>query len=505
MKSSNKAKKSGGYILFVLIAAALLFFVAVQAYEKHLNHDLVYENIYIDDIYIGGLTKEEAKQKLAQSWQQRKDQVDIRLFNEDQEWVFNHEEIQLSSNYEQLVEQAYKIGRSEGLLSRIRKIYSLKNNPIFYTTEISYRTDILVRRLNKLAEELNREPINASLTFNPDAADDEEMFVITKEHSGRKLKNNWVLEEIENNFSQGNFNFSIELKFEDISPKVYARDFAGKTEKLVSFGTDLSKSAPDRTHNVVKAALEFNGVVLQPGDILSFNGLVGERTAEKGYRSAPMIVADKSLQNAIGGGVSQTSTTLYNAAIRAGLDVIEFQRHSFPSSYIDKGLDTTVNLPSPPIDIKVKNTKNSPVYFRTFYANQKVYFEIYGQPLPNGRIIRIRTEEYETVDPPPPEIRKDEEGKYVTYEDEKYTHVAPRKGYKVRVYRDYLEGDQVVDSELLDDHYYRPIAGIIYVGVNKRPASKQAPDTHNDTSQDDSLESPNQHDGNDLEQNNNAG
>ena len=100
-----------------------------------------------------------------------------------------------------------------------------------------------------------------------------------------------------------------------------------------------------------------------------------------------------------------------------------------------------------------------------------VYFEVYGEPLPNGRTIRIRTEEYETVEPPSPEIRQDEEGRYVTYEDQTYTHVPPRKGYKVRVYREYLEGDEVVDSELLDDHYYRPIAGIIYVGVNKRPAS----------------------------------
>ena len=150
-----------------------------------------------------------------------------------------------------------------------------------------------------------------------------------------------------------------------------------------------------------------------------------------------------------------------------------------------------MNLPFPVIDLKVKNTKNSPVYFRTFYANDRVHFEIYGEPLPNGRTIRIRTEEYESVAPPPPEIRRDEKGEYVLYEDEKYTHVAPRNGYKVRVYREYLEGDQVVESELLDDHYYRPIAGIIYVGKNKRPAQEQETDIHNDTSQVNSAENSN--------------
>ena len=115
-------------------------------------------------------------------------------------------------------------------------------------------------------------------------------------------------------FEAENFRFSVELRFEEVSPQVYAEDFAGKTEKLIAFGTDLSRSAPDRTHNVVKAALEFNGVVLQPGEILSFNEQVGERTAEKGYRSAPMIVADKSLQDAI--GEVPDIHHLYNAAIR---------------------------------------------------------------------------------------------------------------------------------------------------------------------------------------------
>ena len=88
-----------------------------------------------------------------------------------------------------------------------------------------------------------------------------------------------------------------------------------------------------------------------------------------------MIVADKSLRDAIGGGVSQTSTTLYNAAIRAGLEVVEFQRHSFPVAYIEKGLDTTVNLPAPPIDLKIKTIKTAPCISEPL-CRSKIYFEI---------------------------------------------------------------------------------------------------------------------------------
>lgn len=95
------------------------------------------------------------------------------------------------------------------------------------------------------------------------------------------------------------------------------------------------------------------------------------------------MILDNRFVNVPGGGVSQTSTTLYNAVIRAGLEIIEQTRHSIPSSYMDMRLDTTVNFEDPEIDLTFKNTKKSSIYIRTFYSENKVYFEIYGEPLPN--------------------------------------------------------------------------------------------------------------------------
>lgn len=473
-RSTKKQKKyRAGRRLFtnllILTILALVFFTAVSAinlYKDQIDHNFFYQGVYIDDLDLGGLTKEEALELLASTGKDKLKQVNIRLIHEDHVWVIDKEAVGLTTNISELVEEAYDIGRSGNWLDRIKAVYSLRSNPIHLYSEGYYHAGELEAYLRQIEETLNIEAADASITFRPD---EEVKFVITDEKPGRVLDRDAVYNEIKAGLEKGNVDFEVRLNFNVVEPKVYAADFAGKTEKLITFGTDLSKSAADRTHNVVKAASQFNGLVVPPGGVISFNEVVGERTAEKGYRAAPMIVADKSLRDAIGGGVSQTSSTLYNAAIRAGLDVIEYQRHSFPVAYIGKGLDTTVNLPMPVIDIKVKNTKDSPVYIRTFYANQKVYFEVYGEPLPDGRTIRIRTEEYETVAPPPPEIRKDETGQYVTYEDQTYTHVAPRQGYKVRVYRDIMEGDRVVESELLDDHYYRPIAGITYVGVQKRP------------------------------------
>ena len=451
--------------VLILLAAALVFHAAVRVYGNKAGQDTFYPGVMIDDIPVGGLTREEALERLESVEAKKLDRVNIRLPYEDQEWKLDRNTLAMTTDFPQLVEKGYEIGRSGNWLHRIREIHSLKNNPVYLYSKVSWSVEDLGSHLQEIAETLDVEPIDASVAFHPDA---EVKFTVSEGKSGRTLDIEAVRNAIEAGLAQGKLDFAVQLPFREVPPKEYTADFAGKTEKLVTFGTDLSKSAPDRTHNVVMAASRFNGLAVQPGEVLSFNQVVGERTAEKGYRSAPMITADKSFRNAIGGGVSQTSSTLYNAAIRSGLEVTEYQRHSFPVSYLGKGLDTTVNLPTPAIDIKVKNTKDSPIYIRTFYANQKIYFEIYGEPLPNGRTIRIRTEEYETVPAPETEIRRDEQGRYVTWEDEKYVHVKSREGYKVRVYRDIMEGDKVVESELLDDHYYRPIAGITYTGVQKR-------------------------------------
>ena len=145
------------------------------------------------------------------------------------------------------------------------------------------------------------------------------------------------------------------------------------------------------------------------------------------------MIQNKRFVNVLGGGVSQTSTTLYNTVIRAGLDVVERTRHSIPSSYIDMGLDTTVNLPPPEpvIDLKFRNNRNSPIYIRAYYANKRIYFEVYGEPLPDGQRYEFYSKVYETIPAPAPEIIKDYEGKYVEYEGEKSMFIQnPEKATK---------------------------------------------------------------------------
>ncbi len=470
MESRTKRKrlssgKAASTTLPILIVVTALLFTGIWAVGRYAARDTILEGVYIDEQSVGGMTRQEAVTLVQDYNRERLEDFSIRFILEENEWIITAQTIDLSLNVNEVVQEAIEVEREGNILRRLFASRSLKK-PISLSTAYRYDEVRMESVLTQIAQQVDQAPIDATVSFLPDA---QEKFLFTAEESGRRLALEPIKAMLNEEMKSGNRRILLTLTPEEIKPSVIRDDFIGKTELISSFGTDLSFSAEDRTHNVRRAALEFNGLVIPSGRVVSFNGTTGERSLENGYKNAPMIKADKSLEDAPGGGVSQTSSTLYNAVIRAGLEVVEFTRHSFPSAYVDKGLDTTVNLPSPVIDLKFKNNKETPIYIRSVYENGQIAFEIYGEPLGEGKEIRIRTEVYETVPVAEPQVLPDETGEYVQYVDEEYEKVKPREGFKVRVYRELYQGSERADSELLDDHFYRPIRGVIYTGVEERP------------------------------------
>ena len=119
----------------------------------------------------------------------------------------------------------------------------------------------------------------------------------------------------------------------------------------------------NRAINIATAVSHFDGTVLAPGEVFSFNDKVGPRTRERGFALAPEIQGDE-LQNGYGGGTCQSSSTLHAAALFAALDITERQSHSRPSSYTKLGLDATVSFPL--ADLKFKNSLPYPIMIHAF-------------------------------------------------------------------------------------------------------------------------------------------
>jgi vancomycin resistance protein YoaR len=119
------------------------------------------------------------------------------------------------------------------------------------------------------------------------------------------------------------------------------------------FTTEYDAAQKNRTLNLQIATDTINGIILAPGEVFSFNEIIGKTTRDKGYKPAKIFVKGKEKQG-LGGGICQLSSTLYNAAEYAGLEIIERHAHSKPVHYVEKGRDAATAYGS--VDLKFKNT-----------------------------------------------------------------------------------------------------------------------------------------------------
>ncbi len=149
------------------------------------------------------------------------------------------------------------------------------------------------------------------------------------------------------------------IKVSDISYDYYNDKLSGKT-------TYFDIAQKERCNNMEIALQYLNGKVIMPGEIFSYNNAIGETTSVKGYQEAPTFKGNL-IVNELGGGICQTSSTLYQAALLANLEIVERHQHGLPVGYVQPSLDATVY--SPLLDLKIKNTRNYPVKIVTSYSS----------------------------------------------------------------------------------------------------------------------------------------
>lgn len=173
--------------------------------------------------------------------------------------------------------------------------------------------------------------------------------------------------------------------FVPIEPAVTSADLqrVDVERVLSSFETDFSKKPRSRIPNIKLAARFLNGVVIGPGEVMSFNRIVGPRTFERGFRDAPVIVADE-LEQGLGGGVCQVASTVFAAATLGGFEIVERRSHSRPSGYAPLGLDAAVIYPE--VDLRLRNPHDSPVIIHAVVLDDKLLrIELLGRE-PIGKV-----------------------------------------------------------------------------------------------------------------------
>jgi len=251
------------------------------------------------------------------------------------------------------------------------------------------RFDAVMTGLRVLVE---RPPYDARLVV-----DESDRVTIIKETPGVKVNAAKVKDALLGTGTWTSFPSVVEAPLEAVEPKVTEKSLRemGISGLVSSFYTYPNKDT-DRTENIRLAASRIDGTVIAPGEVFSFNEIVGPRTIDDGYRETPIYWRDE-IQRGPGGGVCQLSTTLYNAVLLADLEIVERHHHSLTVDYVPLGRDAAVSYGE--IDFKFRNNTRNYLLIKSYVAGGKVWAKIFGTP-EEGRRVIIKHEVLKKVEPP---------------------------------------------------------------------------------------------------------
>lgn len=269
-------------------------------------------------------------------------------------------------------------------------------------------------------------------------------------------------------------------------PEVTEAKLSGEMfdDVLASYTTKYNPGEVDRSHNMQLAGQKVNGTVLAPGQVFSYNGVVGERTVAKGYRNAK-IFENGRVVDGLAGGICQVSTTIYNAILYANLEIVERKNHSFPVSYAPMGQDATVVMGA--IDFKFKNSTKNPIKITCSISGGNCTVSILGVKEKNYKVEISNVTTGST--PFKTEYENDESleaGKEVVKQK-------GSNGYTIKSTRTVYENGVKIKTESIPSSYYIPLNQIVARNENateEQPAEGEENATPEDSAETTPTETP---------------
>jgi vancomycin resistance protein YoaR len=326
------------------------------------------------------------------------------------------------------------------------------------------RTDVavggsgLAAYLDRLAEAIDREPRDATFAVKPGGIG------IVPHEPGLTLDRRATAAAIQRAaFSPGRRSARVVVAVSQPARTTREAQAMGITDVVSSYTTTYG-GTPGRLHNVELVARLVDDTLIPPGTVFSFNATTGERNAERGFQEAPVII-NGELQDGIGGGVCQVSTTVFNAAFEAGLSIESRTNHALYISHYPLGRDATVNYPD--IDLRFTNDTGKWLLLRTFVGPGSLTVNLYGAPL--SRRVETETSPLVAVGETPVEEIRDptlERGRRVVE-----TPGAPPRATSVRRWVYEADGTLLYDSTWHSSYVAEP--EVVRVGT-KKPSKPSA-------------------------------
>lgn len=438
-----------GKVSRILAVAGCLALVSAGTHlyvSANTSQDKICDGIYIGSIDVGGMSVEKATKKVKKYVEQAKNEnVTVKI--DDEKVTTTLEELGYSCDVDSFVEEAYNYGKTGDIIKRYKEQKDVEKKEVVY--DLAFQLD---------KEKVN-EFVNEKCTVYDVTAKDATLkrtkgkFVIEEESNGREIVADETAEKIQKVIASQWITGGIEIDaiMNDTTPKYDSSMLAECKDVLGSYSTSFSSSGSERSQNLINAARLIDGTVVYPGDTFSTSEHLVPFTQENGYEVAKAY-ASGQVVDSVGGGVCQAATTLYNALLKAELEITERYNHSMIVAYVKPSMDAAISEGSK--DLKFKNNTDTPIYIEAYTANRCIYFTVYGKETRDleNRKVEYLSEVLETIQPGEDKVTIDPSlpDGYETVTQS--AHI----GYKAILWKIVYENGKQVSKEQVNSSYYAP-------------------------------------------------
>ncbi len=434
---------------------------AYKQYRAYMTREVIYPGIFVDGLHVGDMTVEEAREVLTANGSNVPDAFSVTVAIGNKTWNVDGSNVPAVRDLGNVLERAYAIGRTNTTEAQLDSVtpfrertntaLALRESGVNLVTTASYDHEAVKTLVGEIAAYVTRDPVDAQIqSFDYNTR----TFTFSESQPGVTLDQDLLYERITAALDKWERGVTVTVDPVIIQPTVTKDELAANFNLVAAYTTETTKDS-NRNTNIDLACKAINGTALMPGETFSFNEATGQRTTEKGYKSAGAIAAGQSIEE-VGGGICQVSSTIFNAVVRANLEITSRSPHAWPSTYVNIGEDATVNWPN--LDFKFKNNTNSPVFLITYYKDYKMSAEIWGMSLGEGITIDLQSTVVQTINPP-------SEIKYVQNTSLPFgtqkTTVKARTGYVVETEKVWYKNGEEFKREMLHTSTYKAYQQVI--------------------------------------------
>lgn len=377
---------------FLLFAFNVFLYMPLTVQAK--ENTIIKKGVFIAGMDMSDKTKEEARLEI-EEYIANLLEVEINLITVNGNTVMvTPKELGIYWNNEEVLDEALTIGTKGNIIQRYKQEKDIENGTKNYNLTFDYDIELINNILTTKCEKFNQPAKNVSLertngTFT--VIEGKQGYTLDVEQS-IDVVYNYLKEEW--NHSPSNIELAIDVE----ESKGSAEELAEVRDVLGTFTTAYKSSGSARVANVANGSKLINGATLYPGEEFSTYNAVAPFTQSNGYHMAGSF-ANGKLVDSLGGGICQVSTTLYNAVLRAELDITERHNHSMIVSYVDPSADAAI-AESAGKDFRFVNNTEAPIYIESSVENKTITITIFGKETRNAnRKVTYESEVLEVIQP----------------------------------------------------------------------------------------------------------